>query len=85
MVAPLLTNMTSLKSVPIQFCRCETFIEGKIYKEDGNPELASSQDWPPLQNTIQFWEEHYFINPEIIYSNAFYSLLLLREYFLVHL
>ena len=64
---PLLTNMTSLKSVPIQFCRCETLIEGKIYKEDGNPEVASSQDWPPLQNTIQFWEEHYFITTRKLY------------------
>ena len=64
---PLLTNMTSLKSVPIQFCRCKTFIEGKNYREDGNPEVASSQDWPPLQNTIQFWEEHYFITTRKVY------------------
>ena len=70
MVAPLLTNMTSLKSVPIQFCRCETFIEEKLTKRMETPEVASSQDWPPLQNIIQFWEEHYLITTRKLYMQT---------------
>ena len=32
--------------------------------------MASSQDWPPLQNNIQFWEEHYLITTRKLYIQA---------------
>ena len=57
----------------------------KINKEDGNPRsglfsgLTSLAKYHSvLGRTLSY---HY---PEIIYANTFYSLLFLREYFLVH-